>query len=155
MLLICVLLYIEARRYRFFHVYRARVGLLEREYFARFFGDEAARNAVNLAALHDDLRHPRFTVSLLQAMARRLQRNYCWIFLVVLLAWLVKTTSYVADGRTRFIHTMDEFLRNVAVAGIPGGVVLLAVAALYAWLLFVMWRFHLDEDELGPGQVHV
>src|SRR5688500_17063809 len=37
MLLIYVLLHIEARRYRFFHVYRARVGLLEREYFAHVF----------------------------------------------------------------------------------------------------------------------
>src|SRR6187551_1025105 len=37
MLLIHVLLVIEARRYRFFHVYRARVRLLEREYFAPLF----------------------------------------------------------------------------------------------------------------------
>jgi uncharacterized membrane protein len=155
MLLIFVLLFIEARRYRFFHVYRARVGLLEREYFARFFATGSAHTPVNLEALGEDLRHPRFTVSLLQAMSRRLRRNYAWIFLVVLLAWLVKTTSYVQDGGTRFIHNMHEFLENTAVAGIPGGVVLLAVAALYVWLMFVTWRFNLDEDEVGPGQVHV
>ena len=40
MLLIHVLLFIEARRYRFFHVYRARVRLLEREYFAPLFAPE-------------------------------------------------------------------------------------------------------------------
>jgi uncharacterized membrane protein len=155
MLLIFVLLFIEARRYRFFHVYRARVGLLERQYFSRVFAKDPAAGAVDLQALGEDLRLSQFRVSQLQAMARRLQRNYCWIFLVVLLAWLVKTTSYAADGRTRLIHTLGEFLEECAVAGIPGSVVLLGVAALYAWLLFVMWRFHLDEDELGPGQVHV
>jgi uncharacterized membrane protein len=88
-------------------------------------------------------------------MARRLQRNYSWIFLVVLLAWLVKTTSAVTDGRTRLVHSMHEFLENAAVAGIPGAAVIVAIALLYAWLLFVMVRFGLGDSELGPGGVHV
>jgi len=155
MLLIYMLLFIEARRYRFFHVYRVRIGRLEREYFAPWFAPVQPGRRVDLEALGNDLRMPRFTVSLHQAMSRRLERNYCWIFLVVLLAWLVKTTSQVSDGHRRLIHTLAEFFDNAAVAGIPGIVVVLAVAALYAWLLFVMWKFHLDENDLGPGQVHV
>ena len=155
MLLIHVLLFIEARRYRFYHVYRMRVRRLEREYFAPLFAPERAGRSVNLAPVGDDLWLPLFTLTLWQAMSRRLQRNYCWIFMVVLLAWLVKTTSQVADGHTRLIHTLNEFLENAAVAGIPGAGVVLGVIALYAWLGFIMWKFHLDEDELGPGQVHV
>ena len=155
MLLIHMLLFIEARRYRFYHVYRGRVRLLEREYFAGVFAPDASGRRIDLAALGEDLRLPRFTISLLQAMSRRLQRNYCWLFLVVLLAWLVKTTSAVAEGHTRLVHTINEFLDNAAIAGIPGAVVVSGIAALYLWLVFVMWRFHLDEDELGPGQVHV
>jgi uncharacterized membrane protein len=155
MLLILVLLVIEARRYRFYHVYRARVRLIEREYFAGMFAPEPGGTLIGLASLGDDLREPRFTVTLLQAMARRLQRNYSWIFLVVLLAWLVKTTSSVTDGHTRLIHTMNEFLENTAIAGIPGSAVVLAIALLYVCLLFIMLRFDIHEDELGPGQVHV
>ena len=155
MLLIHVLLVIEARRYRFFHVYRARVRLLEREYFASLFASDPGGKRIGLAALGEDLCVPRFSVTLLQAMARRLRRNYFWIFLVVLLAWLVKTTSELDAGHTRLIHTMNEFLENAAVAGIPGGAVVLGVCALYAWLIFVMFRFNMDEDELGPGKVHV
>lgn len=155
MLLIHMLLLIEARRYRFFHVYRARVRLLEREYFARLFATDTASERVDLGELSEALRVPNFTVSLPQAMSRRLRRNYCWIFLVVLLAWLVKTTSMVAEGHTRLIHTLREFLTTTAIAGIPGVAVVLGVAALYAWLVFVMLRYQLDEDELGPGQVHV
>jgi len=156
MLLILVLLVIEARRYRFFHVYRARVRLLERGYFANLFAPPLPGvPRIALEALAEDLRLPCFRVTLLQAMARRLQRNYCWIFLVVLLAWLVKTTSEVADGHTRLVHTLREFLANAAIAGIPGLAVVLGIALLYAWLLYVMVRFGLDEDELGPGQVHV
>lgn len=155
MLLILMLLYIEARRYRFYHVYRARVRLLEREYFAAMFAGESASGKVSLAELGENLRSPRFTVSFHQAMSRRLRRNYCWIFLVVFLAWLVKTTSFVAGGQTRLVHSAGEFMGNTAIVGIPGVVVVLGVLSLYAWLAFVMLRYELDEDELGPGQVHV
>jgi len=155
MLLIHVLLFIEARRYRFYHVYRTRVRILEREYFAGLFAPAASGGQVNVAALGEDLREPRFTISLMQAMARRLQRNYGWIFLVVLLAWLVKTTSEVSDGRTRLVHSMHEFLANAAVAGIPGATVIVGIALLYAWLLFVMIHFGISDEDLGPGQVHV
>jgi uncharacterized membrane protein len=91
----------------------------------------------------------------MQAMSRRLQRNYGWIFLVVLLAWLVKTTSEASDGRTRLVHSMHEFLTNTAVAGIPGIIVIVGIALLYAWLLFVMIYFGIGDEDLGPGQVHV
>jgi uncharacterized membrane protein len=155
MLLIHALLIIEARRYRFFHVYRARVRLLEREYFAPIFGPDPGGTRIGLAALGEDLCVPRFTVTLMQAMSRRMRRNYCWIFLVVLLAWLVKTTSAVAEGHTRLVHTMHEFLQNAAIAGIPGSAVVLGVAVLYAWLIFITLRFDIDADDLGPGQVHV
>jgi uncharacterized membrane protein len=155
MLLIHVLLFIEARRYRFYHVYRTRVRTLEREYFADLFAPSASGAPVNFLALGKDLREPQFTISLMQAMARRLQRNYGWIFLVVLLAWLVKTTSAVSDGRTRLVHSMHEFLANTAVAGIPGAAVIVGIALLYAWLLFVMTRFGISDEDLGPGQVHV
>jgi uncharacterized membrane protein len=155
MLVIHVLLIIEARRYRFFHVYRARVRLVEREYFAAMFASGPTGTRIDLAELSEALRAPRFTVSLAQAMSRRLRRNYGWIFLLVLLAWLVKTTSFVSDGQARFIHTMNELLDNSRIAGISGTAVVLGVAVLYAWLAYIMLRFHLDEDELGPGQVHV
>lgn len=155
MLLILGLLVIEARRYRFYDVYRARVRLLEHDYFAAMFTPGAAGTRVSLAALTDELRAPRFSISLLQAMARRLRRNYFWIFGVVLLAWLVKTTSHVADGHTRLVHTVHEFLDNTAIAGIPGILVISGVVALYAWLTFVMFRYELESEDLGPGQVHV
>ena len=71
------------------------------------------------------------------------------------MAWLVKTTSASSEGHSRLVQTAHEFLGNTAIAGIPGVAVLLGVGALYGWLLFIMLRFGIDEDELGPGQVHV
>jgi uncharacterized membrane protein len=147
MILIHVMLVIEARRYRFFHVYRARV--------AEALNFDENRKRVRLDDLAEALRVPRFTITLKEAMSRRLRRNYCWIFLVVLLAWVVKTTSHFSNGRTRLVHSLSEFLGNASIAGIPGAAVLAGVAALYAWLAFVTLRFTLDEDDLGPGNVHV
>ena len=156
MLLIYGLLVIEARRYRFYDVYRARVRKLESEYFAAMFAPTPAGARVTFGTFGEELKLPRFSISLHQAMARRLRRNYFWIFLVVLLAWLVKTTSHIAaDGHTRLVHTANEFLTNTAIAGIPGSAVLAGVVALYTWLAFVMFKFELESEDLGPGQVHV
>src|SRR6185436_17368999 len=46
MILIFLLLHIESRRYRFFHVYRSRVRLIERNYYFRIF---AMRDQLNPA----------------------------------------------------------------------------------------------------------
>ena len=155
MLLIYGLLVIEARRYRFYDVYRARVRRLESQYFAAMFTPGMSGSRVSFDTFPDELRTPRFSISIHQAMARRLRRNYFWIFLVVLLAWLVKTTSHVSDGHTRLVHTVNEFLENTAIAGIPGVAVLAGVVGLYVWLAFVMFRFELESEDIGPGQVHV
>jgi uncharacterized membrane protein len=155
MLLTHVMLVIEARRYRFYHVYRNRVRKFETVYLAEAVAFDDTNKRVNLDDLGAELRVPRFTITLAEAMSRRLRRNYCWIFFVVLLAWLVKTTSHFSGGRARLVHSVTEFLQNASIAGIPGWVVLLGVAALYVWLGFVTLRFKLDEDDLGPGNVHV
>lgn len=155
MLLIYGLLVIEARRYRFYDVYRARVRKLENEYIAAMLSPTPGHAHMSFGTYSDELRMPMFSISLLQAMARRLRRNYFWIFLVVLLAWLVKTTSHISDGHTRLVHTVGEFLENTAIAGIPGIAVISGVLGLYIWLGFVMFRYALESEELGPGQVHV
>jgi uncharacterized membrane protein len=136
-------------------VYRGRVRMFESQYLANALDYDGKSKRVALDALAQDLRVPRFTITITEAMSRRLRRNYCWIFLVVLLAWLVKTTSHFEDGKTRLVHSLDEFLGNTSIAGIPGAAVLMGVAAMYVWLVFVTLRYKLNEDDLGPGNVHV
>ncbi len=159
MVLVFLLLQIESRRYRFFHLFRTRVRLLERNYYGPFFDPGKQATTLGWAAeLAETLRHPRFTISRRQAMARRLARNYCWIFLILLGAWLLKTTTAVLQPRTgeaEFIHSGQEFLNNTAVGYIPGWVVLAGVLIFYAWLFYVMIRHRTVEGELTFGDVHV
>jgi uncharacterized membrane protein len=50
---------------------------------------------------------------------------------------------------------LNEFFSNAAIAGIPGKAVVLGIVLHYVWLLFLLLRFDIDEDYLGPGKVHV
>lgn len=158
MVLVFLLLQIESRRYRFFHLFRTRVRLLERNYYGPFFDPEKSATDRDWAAeLAKTLRHPRFTISRRQAMARRLARNYFWIFLILLGAWMLKTTAVMQPrtGEAEFIHSFEELLHNTAIGYIPGGVVLVGVLVFYGWLFYIMIRHRTHEGELNFGEAHV
>src|SRR4249920_2125228 len=73
MVLVLLLLVIESRRYRFFDVYRARVRLLERQYFACVFAAGGESDAGWMRALSDDLKRPVFLMTRGLAFYRRLR----------------------------------------------------------------------------------
>ncbi|WP_051328954.1 DUF2270 domain-containing protein [Geminicoccus roseus] len=158
MLLVLLLLVIEARRYRFFDVYRNRVRRMERNYFAQIFAPETDTGDEWVQLLGQDLRRPQFLINLRQAMARRLRRNYCWMFLILLLAWLLKTTTTHPPENaaiTRLVQTFDEWLRNTAIGPVPGWLTLLVVGLFYAWVAFASLQVLHSEGELAFGDVHV
>jgi len=160
MLMVFLLLVIESRRYRFFHVYRSRVRLLERNYYAQLFSaGQIEEPTAWMKQLAEDLQLPRFTISWNQAMARRLRRNYCWIFLILLLAWLLKTTSSILQpsvvNLNALIQSTGEFYHNAAIGHVPGWVVLNVILSFYGWMFYVMWRYREGPGELAYGEVHV
>jgi uncharacterized membrane protein len=158
MLLVLLLLVIEARRYRFFDVYRSRVRLLERNYFAQVFAPEAGTTKDWIRALGDDLRRPLFLVSRREAMSRRLRRNYSWMFLILLLAWLLRTMATnlpTNAAEARIVPSAGEWLRNAAIGPVPGWLVAAVVAVFYAWILLVSVRRSKERGELAYGDVHV
>ena len=158
MVLIFLMLYIESRRYRFFHVYRSRVRLMERNYYVRIF---SARDMIDMThwmnQLGEDLRLPRFTITTTQAMARRLRRNYIWLFLILLLAWLLKTTTSVlqAAGAAEIVHSTGELFRNAAIGYVPGLIVVILIVSFYGWMFYVMIKHREASGELAYGEVHV
>jgi uncharacterized membrane protein len=157
--LIFLLLHIESRRYRFFHVYRSRVRLIERNYYARIFAPRELINPTHwMTQLGDDLRLPRFSMTQNQAMARRLRRNYIWLFLILLLAWLLKITTSTLQagaGAAQIIHSSGELFDNAAIGYFPGRVVLIAILCFYVWVFFIMYKYRETTGELAYGEVHV
>jgi len=158
MVLIFLMLYIESRRYRFFHVYRSRVRLMERNYYVRIF---SARDMIDMThwmnQLGEDLRLPRFTITTTQAMARRLRRNYIWLFLILLLAWLLKTTTGVLQptGTAEIVHSTGELFRNAAIGYVPGLIVVILIISFYGWMFYLMIKHREASGELAYGEVHV
>ncbi|MET7245729.1 DUF2270 domain-containing protein [Methylobacterium sp. EM32] len=168
MLLVMLLLSIEARRYRFFDVYRTRVRQLERHYYAEVFAPKASADPTApdpgwTRLLAEDLRHPMFHISLREAFGRRLRRNYGWMFAILLLAWVLKITSArlqevggqagAPAGVAETTHGLSEILAGAGLGPLPGWLVLAGVAAFYAWLLAAGLRAgRRDPDD---GSVHV
>jgi uncharacterized membrane protein len=158
MVLVLLLLVIEARRYRFFDVYRARVRLLERQYFARLFVPDGERDAGWMRTLSNDLQRPVFQMGYGLAFSRRLRRNYIWMFLIVLVAWLLKisTPKLMPDGTPgHFAHSFAEWATGAAIGPVPGWAVVLAVSAFYCWIIYTALRRYAGEGELSIGDVHV
>ena len=158
MVLGLLLLVIEARRYRFFDVYRNRVRRMERNYFAQIFAAEEGTTDDWILKLGDDLRRPMFLTSTSQALSRRLRRNYCWLFLILLFAWLVKTTFIRMQENAAEAHlvgSVGEWVRNAAIGPVPGWAVILAVTLFYAWILYASLHRPKGEGELAFGNVHV
>lgn len=133
-LLIAFFLYIEARRYRYYDLWRARVRLMETEFFADLLvahqDDPDGEHWREILAA--DLLQPQFTISMWEALGRRLRRNYSWIFAVLVLSWIVKVAIH--PTRTTDLATL---LERATIGPIPG-VVVIAVGVVFNGALMLL-----------------
>lgn len=158
MLLITQLLLIEARRYRFFDVYRARVRQLERGYFAQVLAPDGTPNLNWAASIGKSLRNPAFLMNYREAVCRRVQRNYCWMYLILLLAWALKISSpKISTNGEPFGHVRSwaDLFQNAALGPLPGLPVIIGVGLFYALVLYGSLHREPREGELAHGEVHV
>ena len=141
MAVVFMLLVIESRRYCYFDVYRRRVRQFESNYYPVVFmaSGAGATDTAWLRELGGDLRTPVVSLTYLEAMAHRLRRNYCWIFLILLAAWLLKVIGSVAF--MQIWETPSDLHLRAEVGWTPGWAVLLGVLLFHAWLLYVMVRY--------------
>src|SRR5258708_6315426 len=100
--IVAILLWIEARRYRFYDAFRARVRMLE----AHFLVPIVMRNEQILQGdwrrlISEDLILPAFKISTFEAVGRRLKRNYVFLFIIIQVAWLTKIFLHAP-------HTVDS-----------------------------------------------
>jgi len=144
-LFLLLLLGIEARRFRFFDVWRARIRKLEEN----FYGPILRRNPQSPqplwgALVADDLLQPRFKVTFAQAFRQRLLKNYIYIFLILYLAWLIKVTLHPEPAQS-----LAQAFRQMSVGFVPGSAVASVAGAFTATLLALVLyeRTHTIEGE--------
>jgi uncharacterized membrane protein len=154
MVIILLLMFVEARRYRFYDVYRMRIRQFERHYFGQFFqADPQGGPEPWLVMLAQDLRHPKFRITLMLALRRRLRRNYIWMFLILLSAWMLKIASpdLQAGAHLDPSRPIWSIIDRAAIGPVPGWMVIPFVALLYGALVAACFR----GKDRGGDEVHV
>lgn len=131
-ILVSIFLLMEARRYRYYEIWASRVRVLETGYYAPMLApDNVPRDQEWASHLANDLLTPHFTISVWEAIGRRLRRNYIWLFALLALSWNLKVYLHPVSALT-----FDEFLVRAQVGLIPGWIVFL-IGFLFNAALFV------------------
>jgi uncharacterized membrane protein len=130
--IVWVMLWIEARRYRFYDAFRARVRMLE----AHFLVPMVMENRQMLQGdwknlVCEDLILPSFKISKLEAVGRRLKRNYIFIFILILVAWVTKIFLHAGAP----ITGIGGFYRALHVGHIPSWAVAFIFLGTFATVI--------------------
>ena len=87
-ILVTLFLTLEARRYRYFNVWRARARWMETHFYAPMLREGDLHTEEHWQdTLADDYMRPRYHITFMRAMGRRLRRNYVWILLIQTVAY--------------------------------------------------------------------
>ncbi|APZ54752.1 DUF2270 domain-containing protein [Salipiger abyssi] len=119
--LIVFFLVLEARRYRYFNVWRARARWMETHFYAPMLseGDLHMEDDWQRVLANDYLR-PRYHVPFMVAIGRRIRRNYFWILLIQTLAFAGKIAVHPTE-----VQSFDEAMRRADVGPLPGELMML------------------------------
>ena len=143
-MLLTVFLGFEARRYRYFNVWRARARWMETNFYAPILTDSPAR-ADWRAVLARDYTSPRHHITFARALGRRLRRTYVWILAIQSLAYWGKLAIHPTPAAN-----FADFAQRAAIGPLPGWLVLL-LGALYTfgWIGFAVVSLSLDQRKHG------
>jgi uncharacterized membrane protein len=132
-LMALVFLAIEARRYRYFDIWRTRVRIMETGLYAPILRGEGVRVDTGWnTQLASDYEKLRFHISFLEAVGRRLRRNYSFIFALQAISYVMKICVHPTP-----VRALGELWRRAAIGPIPGEFVLLFGVLFHSGLLVI------------------
>jgi uncharacterized membrane protein len=141
-LLVGVFLLFEARRYRYFNVWRARARLLETDFYAPLIRGQGAKQDPGWTELlANDYLFPQYHISFARAIGRRLRRTYAWIFAIQAVAYYGKLAIHPTS-----LSSLADLLGRAAIGPIPGEWVVAAGVLFHGgWMAIalVTWRIEL------------
>jgi len=122
-----VFLLMESRRYQTFDLWRRRFRTLNRHLVAPALRDDAevpGESRAALAALAVDLGRLIPQIGLAGAAGYRIRRNYGYLFLVTLVAWVLRLELLAGAGAG-----LEEVVAQAGIGGLSGGLVVGTVVA--------------------------
>jgi uncharacterized membrane protein len=123
------LLLMEARRYRFFDIWRSRARMIEINFYRPMLDGSAPAMKDWAETLACDMEWPHFHMSAWEAAGRRLRRTYQWIFMILLVSWVVVLLTHPSATTS-----VAEIMARASVGSIPGPLVIAAMLVLYGAL---------------------
>lgn len=140
-LLAIVFLSFEARRYRYFNVWRARARWMEKHLYAPMLrGDGPEMYNAWQNTLARDYLKPRHHISMVTALGRRLRRNYVWILGIQAVSYYGKIVIHPTP-----MENFAQLFQRAAIGPIPGEMVMLAgVTFNLCWIGFAVWSLKSD-----------
>jgi uncharacterized membrane protein len=150
-LLLFLFLFIEARRFRFFDVWRARIRKMEINFFGPILQRQMESPDIDWGSIiAKDLNEPRFHLTMMQAVRLRLIKNYLALFALVFLAWVSKVYIHPVPA-----VTWADFMGRLQLGALPPWACLLPIAILYASLAAIVLCFRVapgHRDDWGIGE---
>lgn len=113
-------LWIEARRYRYYELWSLRTRLLETDFFAAMLVPPFAPSSEWAESLAHTLLQPEYPISMLEAIGRRLRRNYLFIFIILGFAAVLKAFLHPVQA-----ESVAEIISRFGFGNVPGEVMLI------------------------------
>lgn len=146
-LVLIVFLMFEARRYRFFDVWRVRVRVLETNFMTPLLLGRGIQveNGWH-EALAEDYTGVYFHLTFWEAFGRRLRRNYGYIFLIQGGSYYGKILVHPTPA-----VTIGEVIDRAALGPIPGELAIFSGIAFYLTLLAIALLTRRHQKAVGRG----
>ena len=123
-------LHLEARRFRTFEISHHRTRIMERFFYPAMLGDKVDPDWHQL--LLGELAKPRSPMNRWDSLGWRLRRNYLWIYVGILIAWIAKLDT-VRNKEVAFTST--TLIDAAHIGSFPGWGVWVLVGMFYLYLL--------------------
>jgi uncharacterized membrane protein len=124
------LLSMEARRYRFFDIWRSRARMIEINFYQPLLAGSKPLMPDWAERLAQDMEWPRFHMTWWEAVGRRLRRNYLAIYIVLLGSWLVVLMTHPTSTTS-----VPEIIARASIGPLPGELVFLVMMVFYTALI--------------------
>jgi uncharacterized membrane protein len=144
------LLLMEARRYRFFDIWRSRARMIEINFYRPMLDGAKPPTPEWAETLAHDMEWPHFHMPWWEAAGRRLRRNYQWIYAILLGSWVVVLMSHPTPSTS-----LTEVMARASIGPFAGSIVmagmLIFYGALAALWVYSYWDSHLNKRSLPAG----
>lgn len=128
-MLVLMFLILEARRYRYFNVWRARARWIETHFYAPLLLQSHIPDPGEWQdILAKDYLAPQYHIGFWRSMGRRLRRNYMWIFSFQAAAYLGKVIIHPTP-----VASVSEFFERMAIGPFPGMLIFVSGLIFHTW----------------------